>query len=584
MATFHEITLFNKALNLTTLDYEKVNQLAITKGYVVSKECCNERVISFLQSLPDNYNTTFYKSWSDVTSKSRFELVINQILYYIHIYSGLIKFDIPNDGGTPQIDFTDCKVILPITKEEIQIKVQSMFDSGIALKQETIEQCLNLFDELGLYLNHQTIKNKEVMMFICKKMDVLPTSPMEMVRYLIYLYTDKTLLINNNETIKLIKQKQIDITPLVEQFGIATLSSVFLRYKNLFLAMKKGNEKIINKLKRLSSTYHKPFINGFWSTVLSQKKNMSDVTTQLQYLNNYKLVSLIQTTNVRLNNTGVLPVKVRNGKLFVTDYNGKVDREYYYILCSILYDELVLRLSKKACKVKMPQEIQLTFPTSEKNFVGNVPFGSKVNLGNYNVVLGIHRKPEQANGFLDLSLMGENGVKYGWNSHFYNEDKTIVFSGDIQDQSKTKEVAEMFYGEDGLHDNLTMLVNNYEREDNIIFRMFVAKSKIVNLTKNYMVNPNDIVFSTELETTSKQMMIGFINHNYFYFSNLRMGNKTVSYGNQHISKFLSHQFKTCDTYVEIGTVLADAGYEFVDEDYDIDLSTLDKSVIIDLLK
>ena len=60
-------------------------------------------------------------------------------------------------------------MINPITKEEIQTKIQNMFNSGIALKQETIEMCLELENELSLKLNYLSIKNKEVLMFLCKK-------------------------------------------------------------------------------------------------------------------------------------------------------------------------------------------------------------------------------------------------------------------------------------------------------------------------------------------------------------------------------------------------------------------------------
>ena len=580
----NEIKLFNKSINVIdkNLDLNDVNiNLAIPRGYIVHPDCLNNRVVNFLKTLPINYNSTFYKSWVDVVSKSRLELAINQILYYIDVYTGLIDFEIPNDG-VGRINFTECKVITPITIDELETKIQGLFNSGIALSNETIHMTSSLINELSLSINIDNIKNKEVLMILYKELNILPTLNEEMVRYLVYLYTNNTLLIKNKKTISLIKLKRINISEIVNKYGIEKLSSVFLRYKDLFLAMKPGNEKTINRLKTLSKRHHKPKKEGFWSNILNGNHTIKEIFEKAESLNNFKLISLLNTIKINSVKTEYKTYIIRNGKIFTKKNNDLVkDNETLY---SILYHILIERLNEKACKIKLPKNIDLALPTSEKNFCGMLPHGSKVNLFETNTVIGIHRKPEHAAGFLDLSLLSSTGAKYGWNSHFYDKEKTLVFSGDIKDDSNKKEVSEMFYAKNGFNQNFILKVNNYERfNEKIKFRVFIAQSKIEHLNKNYMVNPNDIVYSTELETDLNEMMIGMIVNNNFYFCKINTSNKNVSYYNEHTLNYFKSISETVDLNLKLMDVLKDTKFEIVDDDADIDLSILDKSSLINLL-
>ena len=56
------------------VDFAKINELAVKLGYIIHPDCCNEIVFKWLKSLTMNYNSTFYREWSDVLSKSRFEI------------------------------------------------------------------------------------------------------------------------------------------------------------------------------------------------------------------------------------------------------------------------------------------------------------------------------------------------------------------------------------------------------------------------------------------------------------------------------------------------------------------------------
>ena len=349
-----EILLFNKALNVKNVSFYEVNNIANQKGYLVHPDCCNDRVLTWLNTLPINYNSTFYKSWHTVIGKSRFELFIDQAMHYMSTYGTCYNGEvyIPNENPTI-VAFNDYKIILPITIEEISLKIQGMFNSGIALKQETIEDCLSLAKEFNISLNYTSIRNKEVLMHLYKELDTLPTKPEEMVRFLVFLYTGKTLLIKDKKTIAIIKENPKQISELIKIFGIEKLSEVFYRFKQLFLAMKKNNESVINTLRRLAVKNHKPYQSSYFEQILSGKSDLSKLEENLKHLNNFKKVLLLQTINIRKTDVNIQPIIVRNGKLWVNEANKSQDKNYYSLAYYMIYISLIDSLSKKKCKIKL---------------------------------------------------------------------------------------------------------------------------------------------------------------------------------------------------------------------------------------
>lgn len=586
-----EIVLFGRALEAQVspksvsndiFDYKDVTEAAVAKGYVIHPNCDFFRALKYLATLPVNFNSTFYKSWQDVTSKTRIDLMVDQLFHYISTYGTDFQGTpyVPNEDA-PIVKFVDAKIIFPISVEEIREKIQAMFNSGIALKQETIEDCLELIDELNITINYSSIKNKEVMMFICKKLGILPDSAEEMVRFLVYLHINKTLLIKDKFTIQAIKIKSLPIAGIVEKFGIEKLASVFHRYKPIFLAMKKGNEAIINKLRRLADEHHEPKKFGFWSQVLSDVNLFPLIKDNLHNLNNFKLISLLQTILVRKEESGTLATIIRNGKFYVKERNFN-NRDYYNLVFEVLYDELILRLKRKACKVKLDDNINLALPTSEKSFVGHLPFGSNVSLKE-DAIVGVNWKGVDGAQDIDLSLIDINGDKYGWNSRYYNADNTVIYSGDMT--RAEPEATELLYAKQGMPDGIVYL-NLFRGNEDSKCTIFFAEEECDNVETNYMVNPNNITFSTELSFNKgeKQIICGMFVEKKFFFMNLQTSGGSVSGSNVYQKQYLEHMKKNVHSFLDLRYVLEDAGFRFVKNNPDIDLSKPDKSVLIELLK
>lgn len=596
-----EIRLFNKALKMTDgTDCNQLAELALKKGYAVHPDCMNARVMAFLRSLPDNVNTTFYKEWKDITSKSRLELLLDQIMHYASTYgtnfAGVAY--VPNgDPEEPQpLDLKDCKVILPITVQEIDEKIHNMFKSGIALEANTIVDCLELINELKINLNVDVIRNKEVMVRVCDATNVYPSKPEEFMRYLVYKHTGDTLLIKNPAMVHVIKHTAFDISKAVSVYGIDGLATVFHRFKPLLLAMRtsKTNKVIINKVRRAANRHHKPYTPSFWENILTACPPIEEVELNVNNLNNFKKIQLMQTIMRRDINTGTLPVLVRNGKLFVrSNYNSfsaQKTNDYHTELYITLYNSLIESLHSKACVVKLPKGITLALPTSEKSYIGNIPLGSFVDPGKQDVIVGIHWKGNEGARDIDLSLEDFQGTRIGWNARYNygrHEKANVIYSGD--QTSANPEATELMYAANGMPDSIVK-ANLYSGHSNEIrFHVFVAVQQMDTVPYNKMVEQKDIVFMTHMDFKGGQeKAIGTFINGKFYFMNITTGNRAVSRSSTWQTDYINHLTKTANCTLELGQVLIDSGFTIADEntpidDIALDLSTFDKSDLISLL-
>lgn len=611
-----EIVLFGKALKVMLnlrVDPKIVNELAITKGYIVHPDCCGQVVMAYLHTLPSNYNATFYKSFEDVKSKNRFELAMDQVMHYASTYGTdfTAKPYVHNYMLTaeyPKIDFRDAKLIEPMTIEELKEKIFKMLYAPIALKSETLIMLQDLLCEHDLLdsVDVDKIKNKECLMLMHKLKGSYPKSAVECVRYLVYIITGQTLLIKSQEAvdkIKFIMHSGGLSNPLhrticlhIENIGIEKLAEVFYRFKPLFLAMKANEETsaVINKLRRKAKKFHKPMKQDLLTNLVSNDYDhfkTRELDIRLHQESNFTKVKLLNAINLALVNPSQKFYTIRNGKVFVKLFDdvmgvNAVNETRLKSLHNTVYRNLVESLSKKACRIRLPKDINLAMPSSEKMFVGDIPFNSYVDINKESVV-GIHWYGADGAQDLDLSYMTKSGERYAWNSSYNDVDGRVVYSGDMT--CADPEAAEAFYCANGLSDG-TFKVNLYHGTDKCKFTLFVSKKTgdeafhKTDQFENYCVDPASMVFNTPLTMDSKEMNVGFINRNRFYFNSTRAGNSAVSRVSELNEAFNLALASKVQATEYMHNILNDAGFELADdEDVVIDLSNPNKADIIALL-
>lgn len=589
------IEYFNQALLGREVDYAFLSEKAIKVGYLIHPECATKAVEAFIDAQNIDYNSTFYKNWEDVISKTRFELFLDQIKHYASTYGTDFQGEawVPNDKNREVPDINTMKVITPITPTQLFEKCMSIAASGIALKSETAQVIGEYIVEFGELsgVDIDSIKNREIMTIVCDGLNILPSELFNLLRYIIYQTTGDTMIIQNRELITKIQQSlhPFDFGKLNKK-QMKSLASIFLRYKNVLLAFKhneyvKNNKKHINKLKRLSATCHKPIKENFWNTVLAKPINAYAYRQNEDTLTAFKAVGLIQAINERLAGKGSVII-VRNGKLWYNTEEKNYSElmiDYYEGLRVFLMDTLQKRLAEHKCVVRFPKELRLTLPASEKTFFGNIPFGSSYQLIENNYV-GIYWKSEWGTDDFDLHYVDMDGDTVGWNSSFTG--KNITFSGDMT--RAVPDAAEVFHIKKGIKDGL-INVTRFRGEANSKFIMFFGQGEFDSHHKGYMVDPNTIVAKAEMVSHKRDSLCGIVQDNTITLCQLDISDKQVP-GQQ---KFLVNMMKTkARSFIPLKEVLLASGYTDYDTLTDeekktaeyVDLRELNKDSIINLMR
>ena len=525
---------------------------ALSRGLLIPPSLINRDVEIFVSLQPKDLNSTFYKRWQDVVEKNRLELFLDQIRHYVSTYgTGHTQAGngyVPNDGSEAP-DFSEYTVITPIGEDELYKRCLSILQGGAALKSRTVAAlCQAVTDYLAAHPNApfdiDSIRNREGLSILCKALGRRPSAPVELLRYIIYETTGQSLLIQSDDMLQRIRvqQKPYDFSQLT-QAELDGLASIFYRFKNLFLAFRtqeyhdaqsnewvvriSSNRPIINRLRRAAVRLHVPMRVGFWESVLAGDASEEEVRERLDGVSNFKLVTLLQAIRERLllapGDQAMYPI--RNGSVWFREAPERDDRhDYLRMLERILHERLVRNLSSKACSVRFPEDLTLTCPASEKNFIGNLPFGSSYPLAENNF-FGIYWRAEWGTDDLDLSFMDWKGSTTGWNEQ-YNTGET-VYSGDMTDADP--EAVELIYCK-GRCPNGTVYVNRYSGEPGSRFQFFFGQQEIVDMHENYMVDPNSVLIREELLADSREKMVALVCGGRIWLCDFGVGESRVSDG------------------------------------------------------
>lgn len=574
------------------LDLNEIQTIATKVGYAVSKETSFDFVAHYLSNKNVDINSTFYKSWSDIVSKNRFELFLDQVSHYSSTYGANFKGDTftKNDGDHSElaINFLEYKVLTLISKEDLVSRIETMLYANVAYSQEVVDDLFFLVKDLSIKVDTSLIKNKEMLCKICTDMNIVPSNNDDMVRYLVYLYTGKTLVIKSKKSIAEIKGIKKDISSLIEKYGVEKLSESFNRYKDLLLAMKGGNEAIINKVSKLSKNSHVPMVMPFWNVALGDSVDFKSFSSKIGELTAFKIIQLIGSIDKDLLNLKTKAYNIRNGKVFVdTKFKFKKSTGLLGLKRQVLYLRLVEILKDKfknsSHTFSMPPGLNVVCPTSEKNFIGNYPIGTSFEFANKDNVIGIFWKGEDGGRDFDLSIEGSDGSRLGWNSS-YAKENDIIFSGDMT--SANPSATELFYfrGSVDLTDYL-IKVNAYSCQEGSKYKLLIAQeaSTKLDFNKNYMVNPSNVKFEVDLISEEKQSSVGFISEGKYYLMNLSSGSSRVSTNGEVTAKHIEYLAATKKCFLDLRKLLLDAGFvESDNSDLNFDFREVSKDTILKL--
>ena len=567
-------------------------------------------------------NQGFYKSFKTVADSTPEKILANKLLHYMSTYGfesmGIFSRDtvfVPNDAlelppTAPRVKIT---LINALNKDEIKYRVEKMIAAGIALADETLENLLTIIKYLNMKFDVDELPNKELRVRLYKIMNTLPKNPAEFLRYLIYLVDDTTLLIKSPEKIHRVKlnNNSVDYDKLfaayINQNGIEKLAEVFHRYKPLWLAFKPHSKfmaSTINKMRKLADTYHKPLAPKLLETVTSNSKiNLDELKRELEKVTVFKKISLANAILFRTDAPESIAYIIRNGKVFVDDYDKKF--KFNYATLTTIINSIVdtVRPNVKGKKIFLPDTIDYAAPTSDKKFIGEMPFGSSYTFDSKSVVVGVHwfnLGEERVD--LDLHM---NSIKrdIGWHNDFNDENfidtktERVIFSGDMTDAPvDTGGATEAFFVGESLTDEMLMVnLNRFTwHKDAVPFKLVLGNVNEGKIDRKYLIGAHEISFCLPSKIESGEMFIGFLDSDTdgkkkFYFSTASTGSRIVARSDKNSARMTAALRTSFESCLKLKAILQDAGAIFEktsDEDWDINLDPqfVTKDTFLDLFK
>jgi hypothetical protein len=577
-------------------------------------------------------NSSFHKSWQKVQEADIKQLILEQAIHYfttygmerLGLYQEVFVYIPAEELHIPELDENiELLLIRGYTKEELKQKLMELLSSGIALHEDTIKDIMVAIDYVGFVPEDiYRVKNKEVKIGLYDKLGIPPKEPVEFLRYIIYKTTGKTLLIKDKETFKALKESDFTIpckllTEYHKMYGLDLLASVFYRFKPIFLSIKnKDTSNLINKIRKLAPKYHRPMPVDYLNDITHRTKwgvvDIGRLQEELAKVNTFRKIRLAYALKYRMGDVDSILYKVRNGKSFAKafEYKTKEDAsEIYDIVLSCIADDIKKNVEGK--RIYIPDNIIYSIPTTEKQYTGMFPSGTCVIIPK-DMIFGVYWENVKLDGIkfkntglyedlfpsrkgdtyrvdLDLSLINAD-VKYGWDGLYRDVGRDILFSGDMTDASNG--ASEFFYVKRQTPNCFLFMLNffNYHEEIEVPIKIFVAQEEAVKLGATCMVDPNNIVATTDSKVNRKQKMLGLVTvegqGSKFYFAETNIGKGITSSHKPYVEHSRRYLYNFYTNTPSLQEVLVKAGgIMSPQEECEIDLSPnkLEKDTILKLL-
>lgn len=565
-------------------------------------------------------NDTFHKTFLDVIQKNQRHLWIEAAVHYFTTY-GLESMGIDSDGFVYLPDEV-CDVpelqkflyIPVIEKSDVYQRITEILSSGIALSDQMINDIITIVNSYNdpydwLALLSQS-KNRDVTIRIMYEINFIPDDADEKMHLLNYAFTNRSSIIKNDESCMCwkysVNSKSKQIIKYILKDEVA-LSTVFYRYKPLFLALRHNElfgkdslKKKVNRIRRLAEENHKPLETKEYLTT-KIKNGLFPDEKYLEKLSVYKLATIYNKLSYYLNSEDPIGVYViRNGSVYVKQMKDTLDdkkKELISQWLEMIRLEIKDRYYDYEIEVKLPENFNVAFPTSEKSFIGSIPIYSTITFEENASVIGIQWENKKDKDWnqrvdIDLSLIADDNKKYGWNGSYKTSSGDIIYSGDMT----TGPAAESFYV--GKDVNALVQVNLFNVLSAEYFLFFSNESENVwkQTNRQFTTDPNKLMYAEKMLAETRSETIGVFSKEEgkttFSFAKLSLGDSSVSYASDITKMMISYlqdmskySLKISDIFDCVETFTNDVIDEEVNENIkEYNLTNLDKSTILELVE
>lgn len=516
-----------------------------------------------------NTNLTFYPDWDKNEGNSVIRYM-DQFVHYLLSNSARGVTIVPNvEFGDPrETGVTAVNVVQAVPKEVLVSEVVQLLDSGIAMDEEQLKASIRILSSLGYDLEKAKFRNKEANAMLDSMFDRMPSTVEGLLKLLVTEATGKSTVIKNQATIdalKAFKGASDCLEKFVKQVGIKPLAENFNRYKPLLLALKRGDSGIVNQASRMSKKAHKPMKQAAVNEVTARR--LKD-TKELEGATVFALLRAMNAVHLRMFRDPTTPVlyKVRNGKVFVTEEEQKVDFMVLIHNYKVLKAALSERVDGEGTKLYIPSNVDYALPTSAKSFVGGVPENTIIEADG-DLCVGMYWEDAGGARDLDLSSCDISGVRVGWNTSWHG--RGLAYSGDI---TSAPNGAEEYFRVTPEASASVIYLNVYSGNPESAYEVRVGQTRSGNTIE-------DVVLSAPKITKGSESILGFVLPSdggvKFVLSDMQgMNKRAVSRSDERSKLTISAVVENATSRVSLKDVLGDLNYVMVDSvaEADVDLS------------
>lgn len=506
------------------------------------------------------FNSTFYQDFRTVRDMTNLERVLDQIMHYMSTY-GREMVGLEARPYIPVRDF-DFESIPGMNISVDQILVIQMVDDKVLgdMVDNMVKtvKAPNIMMRTGFqYLwPYMSVTDKDIQSFELKciyydETGRVPSQNIDFLRYMVYKTTGRPMLIKDRTTIEIIKRANPDhkLIGLWQKCDVNSMAEIFYRYKPLFLAFKHigtlrgwhehtasnpNMASVINRIRRAAVEYHKPLDEASVQNMIRMYVQGKSVAHLVAKASNRDLVKIINSLLNSLEADQPRVFNIRNGKAYVAEGVTKTRKEYQKRneMMTYIYNQLIARIGDKYKNVVfvMPEHIEYTVPTSEKQMVYTYPWGTRIKVpGEGGYTMGMHWFDQHNQRVdLDLHMNGINGSHIGWNAGYYNSEAT--YSGDMTAAPQPNGAAEAVEFRTRNND-YNMTINKFSGPDNVDFKLFVSKGHVGGDGGKFTYRPADDLIPTIpmqfVGNDGNTMNIGITYKGDFYFYGSRISSGIV---------------------------------------------------------
>ena len=557
-------------------------------------------------------NNPFHATWDKVANADYRQLIVEQVLHYLSTY-GREAFGL---GAAPVVptenfQFPDNQ---PLPVESLTI--MRVVDAEVA--NDIVEHTLTTVtaphkNDMVFYstycknttLSPEKVKSNELRTLLYTMKDLYPEDEDEFIRYLLYRSIGSTLVIKNKKTIKAIKNAMKDekiarfVLTGFQKANLPKLARNFLRLKPIYLAFKTPDTaSYINKIRRLADIYHKP-MSDLRVANLSNLFYQGEDEKAKKVIEKMSMRELIKVRNFvdmnRLFQGSVIEAyNIRNGKIHLEEGKNRIVGLTGAAAMNVMDEALRQEFCNRTrCKLAgkiffIPSYIDYCAPVSEKQFIGNIPYGTKFSFPN-TVSLGIFwENYKNKRTDLDLHLTTPSGA-FGWNASYRNEERAVLYSGDMTDA--TNGAAEAFYANySKLDEPYILSANNFTGMPDVPFKFICTESRFEGYTggvwgppatcpidiSKTLFPPIDLKFK---DTNSQTIGFGCRNVFYFYGGELNSG---IVPDRSKYREYMDALYARTSTSMTLRALLRTAGARVVNEIGYEQLTDEEKAQVVDL--